>query len=252
MYTKEVGQALHRLRKGKRLTVKYLTQDLITPQHYYHVEKGTSEISVSFLLTLLDRMNVSFNEFAALVQSDLELKKIQFENNQTISERHETFSRDHFTKGQAIDDKNLSNVRDFLVDKEEYFHYEMALFNDYLPHLPQSFVSVMAPTFLKSLANNTMPKAEQINYFKLALNLATYFTEHDALKVAKSILQELETKEHLLSELSVVTFLQFRFIKAILHNSFELASGTIDQLTLWGFDQKAKEFKSFAHKVNLT
>lgn len=252
MYTKEIGQVLHRLRKGKRLTVKYLTQDLITPQHYYHVEKGTSEISVSFLITILDRMNVSFREFAVLVQPDIELKRIQYENNHPILERHNTFSQHHFSKGYSLNDDKLTNVRDFLVNKEEYFHYEMALFNDYLPCLPLNFVSVMAPTFLKKLTNTTIPKEDQINYFKLALNLATYFTEHHALKTAISIVDELETKENLLPDLSIVTFLHFKFIKAVLQDSLEQANRTIDQLILWGFDQTAKQFRSFVRKLGLS
>ncbi|KLI75348.1 MULTISPECIES: helix-turn-helix domain-containing protein [Lacticaseibacillus] len=105
MYTEEVGQALHRLRKGKRLTVKYLTKDVITPQHYYHVEKGTSEISVSFLLTILDRMNVSLREFAVLVQPDIEQKRLHYQKSDAVKEHNATFATTHFTEDNPLDDE---------------------------------------------------------------------------------------------------------------------------------------------------
>lgn len=38
MYQEIIGTTLKEIRKGKKLTVKYLTNGLISPQHYYKVE----------------------------------------------------------------------------------------------------------------------------------------------------------------------------------------------------------------------
>lgn len=51
------------------------------------------------------------------------------------------------------------------------------------------------------------PNFPRINDFKSALNLATYFAEHESLNLAKSIVQELEVKERSLPELPIVSVL---------------------------------------------
>lgn len=70
-----VGKILKQIRKGKKLTVRYLTEDIITPQHYYKVEKGEAYLSSNFLLQILNRMNVSYKEFSILINSEIERKK---------------------------------------------------------------------------------------------------------------------------------------------------------------------------------
>ena len=70
-----VGKILKQIRKGTKLTVRYLTVDIITPQHYYKVEKGEAYLSSNFLLQILNRMNVSYKEFSILINSEIERKK---------------------------------------------------------------------------------------------------------------------------------------------------------------------------------
>lgn len=69
-----IGKTLKRIRLGKNLTVRYLTKNIITPQHYYKVESGSSYLSSNFLIQILNRMNVTLKEFSILVDS--EQKKI--------------------------------------------------------------------------------------------------------------------------------------------------------------------------------
>lgn len=69
------------------------------------------------------------------------------------------------------------------------------------------------------------PHCPRINDFKLALNLATYFAEHESLNLAKSIVQELEVKERSLPELPIVSVLYF--ILASSHNPSPNLAGNI-------------------------
>lgn len=78
MYVECIGSVLYNLRKGKKLTVNYLVKDIITPPHYYKVEKGDTYISSNYLLQILDRMNVSYKEFSLLINSQIEYKKKVF------------------------------------------------------------------------------------------------------------------------------------------------------------------------------
>lgn len=75
MYQEIIGTTLKEIRKGKKLTVKYLTKGLISPQHYYKVEKGDAFLSSNFLFEILDRMNVSYKEFSLLINSNISVKK---------------------------------------------------------------------------------------------------------------------------------------------------------------------------------
>lgn len=70
-----IGQALKKIRKGKKLTVRYITSNIITPQHYYKVEKGEAYLSGNYLLQILSRMNVSYKEFSILINSNNIRKK---------------------------------------------------------------------------------------------------------------------------------------------------------------------------------
>lgn len=78
MYQEIIGTTLREIRKGKKLTVKYLTNGLISPQHYYKVEKGDAFLSSNFLFEILDRMNVSYKEFSLLINSNISIKKNVF------------------------------------------------------------------------------------------------------------------------------------------------------------------------------
>lgn len=78
MYQDCIGSVLHRIRKGKKLTVKYLIQNIITAPHYYKVEKGEAYLSSNYLFQILDRMNVSYKEFSLLLNSQIEKKRNYF------------------------------------------------------------------------------------------------------------------------------------------------------------------------------
>ncbi|WP_301359555.1 helix-turn-helix domain-containing protein [Enterococcus spodopteracolus] len=75
MDDKVIGETLKKIRKGKKLTVKYITSNIISPQHYYKVEKGETYLSCNYLLQILSRMNVSYKEFSILIDSDNSQKK---------------------------------------------------------------------------------------------------------------------------------------------------------------------------------
>ncbi|WP_160299730.1 MULTISPECIES: hypothetical protein [Lacticaseibacillus] len=53
-------------------------------------------------------------------------------------------------------------------------------------------------------------------------------------------------------DLSVVTFLHLKFIKAVLQNNLNHASLVIEQLQAWGFEQKAKQFQSFMKNLEMS
>lgn len=60
------GELYRRLRKGKEIQLKEAAEGIMSPQAVSKFERGDSNITVSNLLLLLDKINVSYEEFFEL------------------------------------------------------------------------------------------------------------------------------------------------------------------------------------------
>lgn len=212
-----IGQTLYKIRKGKNLTVKYLTQGLISPQHYYRVEKGDAYLSGIFLLEILNRMNVSYKEFSILINSKTEKKKEHF-NRRIFPEEPSgnDFFYSHYKSENKDDSLKLEIIKKYLFEKEEFFHYEFTLFNNYL-----RFFNVELVEKLSKTANKYILKLENIPEYRLERikflnNVSYYYLENNKIKEAMSNFNTLNLLvNNNLNDIPMLQLYQYKFLEHI-------------------------------------
>lgn len=62
---KELGKTLRRLRQGKQVSISSLADEHLSKSQISRFERGESEISCSRLLNLLDKLNITIDEFVS-------------------------------------------------------------------------------------------------------------------------------------------------------------------------------------------
>lgn len=63
---KELGKTLRRLRQGKQVSISSLADGYLSKSQISRFERGESEITCSRLLNLLDKLNITIDEFVSI------------------------------------------------------------------------------------------------------------------------------------------------------------------------------------------
>ncbi|HEO6964476.1 TPA: helix-turn-helix transcriptional regulator, partial [Streptococcus agalactiae] len=63
---KELGKTLRRLRKGKKVSISSLADEHLSKSQISRFERGESEITCSRLLNILDKLNITIDEFVSI------------------------------------------------------------------------------------------------------------------------------------------------------------------------------------------
>lgn len=164
------GLTVRKIRKRKHIPANSIYKDLLSRSSYYKYESGISETNANYFLEILNRLNVSLDEFqhtmdegegtdinyewllrqyrVAIYDNDPEMiKQIMKKINDEYSLEKNLKSQHMVTLGNAIlkkmnHDPNLEPERKELVGylfmNENWMHYELVLFNNifFLADLP--------------------------------------------------------------------------------------------------------------------
>jgi transcriptional regulator with XRE-family HTH domain len=176
MFTERIGATLHRLRTGKCLSVRDICDGIITPPHYYNVEKWLSEISASFLFEILRRMHVSVAEFGELLEINMEADCGPIEQ--------------HDIHDEINDADEIARIKRMLFEKDELFYYEVAVLNNYIPSLPVDYILEMLPALEKSMSEQKIFDYGAPAKAKVVLNLISRLINDGLLEIARSVYTE--------------------------------------------------------------
>lgn len=69
----------------------------------------------------------------------------------------------------------IEQIQKFLFEKDQMFHYEFSLFNNFLPYFNSDFIILMMPTTIKYLQTINTKYEYFIENVKYYNNLSTYF-----------------------------------------------------------------------------
>lgn len=213
-------------RKSKNIPIKHIIGEQISESQYHRFIKGKSEISFSKFLYLLDRMNITLEEFSytALNYTD-PLKEGMISIKQSF-EKQDIYSltnlKEEFKlKGQEtkqIKYIHLSCVCSCLISKinietadtskgelnllikylmrvENWGRYELVLFNNTFFLYDVKSIQVLFKSALKLSEKYNSIYSNTLEITKLYSNLILFFLENNEKKFAISIIDNLDLLE---------------------------------------------------------
>jgi len=216
----DISKTYKLLAKDKNIPAKHIYGEEISKAQYYRFINGESEITVNKLLYLLEKINVSLEEFFIIerekndpLKSSMKDILYAFQNNQ--AQQLMNFSDDfykHFQETQidyeqhlAIISENLAYrlegkgiskdlniIKKYLLNVDVWTHYELVLFNN-------SFFLFDYPT-IHLLFDHSVHTSDRFRSFskfseeKLSLysNLIIFSIEHGKTDLSIRVINEIE------------------------------------------------------------
>lgn len=171
---KNYGSTFKWICKSKGLTLSQTSDTIVTPQFLSQFENGKSNIGLDVFIQLLDKLNVTFNEFSIHHASNLDKDQADFladlshamktknqiqlkdlikkENHQlkqdnNIRHQHNLILLKqylHFLDGKEFNDEQIDQIVSYLFETDNWCFYELTLFNNSLFCLPIETIESMS------------------------------------------------------------------------------------------------------------
>lgn len=233
-----LGIVFRDIRTNKGLKLKDIADDNLSLSLLSKFELGDSDISATRLLYLLEKLNISFEEFSILIdfrsQEKHEMREINnlFKENNSFSLRklankyNGLYKKEGLIKFQhkeylcevlanRLDDipvnkKINKDVWSYLIGVENWGYYELTLFNNLIAIFDDKQLPFLSRMALKHAEFYKEVSSIHQEYCQIILNLITIYIEKNQLRLAKQHLdhlyQRLE-KSELLYEKNKLNFL---------------------------------------------
>lgn len=214
-----IGKTLKKIRKDKNIPIQFICDGIMDPGNYWRLENGQIESSFSTVLKLLERMNLSIEEFAEefplnsnshkIYETELvtffknkDLQKLKalkeqiaddLKRDKTMKLTHLYYLTDiYIAKIDENWDAQVSSeqLKKYLAKSNNWNSYELALLNNIL------FIYELDVSYL--FYKTAVSKYSQINKEKmipLTLNMMALAIQHNDKEKLIYILSILETIE---------------------------------------------------------
>lgn len=212
------GETLRYIRKSKKVTLSELAQGEVSVAFLSRFERGDCDISFTHLLNLLNKLNVTIDEFL-YVKNDYEVGDLQqffesinkyvMEDNlhmlQVLHDRMDSLyimkKKIHYLHFSIIaslyvqriskkkpEPKMVKLLSDYLSNVDVWGYYELIVYNNSLFSFPvDQMISLSRMAYEKSMDYSPLGKGEDKKQLIL-INTATVLLEHDRLTEANTFL----------------------------------------------------------------
>lgn len=215
----EFGYYIKNLRKSKELTLKELSQDLMSISFLSKFERNETEITFSYLLNLLNRLNIGFDEFMNITDYNSSYKELlkelnlAYSNNNIIALRYlynkeiELYKKNnirfHYLNSimiksiiynidqsfGKIEIKEAEAIGEFLMGVDYFGDYEISIFGNSLICLEFSTILVILTEIQKKIdASHMLADDLRIKLIHIALNIITISFEQGQIEDMKFVL----------------------------------------------------------------
>ncbi|GAF38814.1 hypothetical protein JCM14202_644 [Agrilactobacillus composti DSM 18527 = JCM 14202] len=194
-----IGHAFSTLRKKRGLHVKELTAGIISESEYYRFINGTIDISMVKFLSLLSRLNISFEEFAFLSEDiDIPQSLNQFSeddfkepihlNSASSFKLSITFYQSHNQiPPKPVIEKSIS----YLLNSESWTHDDLLLFSKTIYFFPCKQRLALLQRAIKGFKRYDGFKQNSADYFKFLCQLLLIALDRKDLTLAKKFMHKL-------------------------------------------------------------
>ncbi|UNT54305.1 helix-turn-helix domain-containing protein [Lysinibacillus capsici] len=236
------GYYIKNLRKSKELTLKELSQDLMSISFLSKFERNETEITFSYLLDLLNRLNIGFDEFINITEYNFAYKELlkelnlAYSNNNIIALKYlynkelELYNKNklrfHYLNSIMIksiiynidqsfgnlDIKEAEAISEFLMGVDYFGDYEISIFGNSLICLEYSTTLLILTEIQKKIDTSYMLADDlRLKLIHVALNIVTISFEQGKMEDMKYVLgitAKLIGKRQLYFEINKLNYLK--------------------------------------------
>lgn len=199
MEINSIGETIKHLRLAKKIPSQSLYTDLLSRQARSNFEKGESDTTVSKFLKLLDRLNISLDEFYVLhtkqesvefhlfsdmasiyYNKDTEglsllIKKLgkEYERTNNIKFHHYKIMVEnmlHILKGEPPSEE-FQQLSNYLINCDSWGYYEIMLFSNSINYFSQDLIDIVFKRSKSVITNFRLLRRYRNEYAMLLLNI---------------------------------------------------------------------------------
>ncbi|HEO3616222.1 TPA: quorum-sensing system transcriptional regulator Rgg2 [Streptococcus agalactiae] len=200
---KELGKTLRRLRKGKKVSISSLADEHLSKSQISRFERGESEITCSRLLNILDKLNITIDEFVSIHSKAHthffillnRVRKYCAEKNVTKlvalleDHNHKDYEKIMikaliFSIDQSIEpnQEELARLTDYIFTVEQWGYYEIILLGNCSRLINYNTLFLLTKEMVNSFAYSEQNKTNKILVTQLAINCLIISIDHSCFE----------------------------------------------------------------------
>lgn len=278
-----IGETIKRLRLAKKIPSQSLYTDLLSRQARSNFEKGESDTTVSKFFILLDRLNISLDEFYVLhtqkesvefhlftdiasvyYKKDIEglillINKLSEEYKRTNNIKYyhykimvENMLRILKNESPSEDFEQLSN---YLMNCDSWGYYEIMLFSNSINYFSQDLIDIVFKRSKDIITNFRILRRYRNEYAMLLLNIINKNILESNFRVAEKYYKEYEEMDEVLqNDMYFQTMrIYFREVLEIVTNKKRATEDLEKVITYLGYfnmSNKQKQCIALLEKLN--
>lgn len=216
--TAEMGALFKKFRLSKKLSLKDVAGDFLSISFLSKFERGESEISLSRFFLLLEKLDVSIEEFYGILANErstnteklLDMVSTAYHQGNSFAlkkyykeemGKYEVSTQKSFLynaimiesflvnlNNKSIGPKKMMEISDYLFSVEQWGKRELIIFGNSLSALNDKVIEALAREILFKTTLFGSNEANQKARIELLINIVAIFLERDLLDLAKDYL----------------------------------------------------------------
>lgn len=245
-----LGSTLRKIRKGKQITLSAVADKHLSKSQISRFERGESEISCIRLINILDKLNISLDEFLILHDKDYTktesfVNLVQYIRKQYSSKNidniksllsvtssfnlnsYETTMIKSILYTLDIDvapsDEELLQLTDYLFNVEKWGYYEIILLGNCVRTINYNSYFLLTKEMIKNYIYSLLNKTNKRLVTQLAINCLIISIDKNKFSDCTYLISEIE--KLLNNELNFYEQTVFLYVTGYFEHKFELENG---------------------------
>lgn len=210
---KELGKTLRRLRQGKQVSISSLADEHLSKSQISRFERGESEISCSRLLNLLDKLNITIDEFVSTHSKThthfftllSRVRKYYAEKNVTkLLKLLEVYAHKDYesTMIKAIlcsieptvepSEEEVTRLTDYLFSVEQWGYYEIILLGNCSRFINYNTLFLLTKEMVTSFAYSEQNKTNKTLVTQLSINCLIISIDYSYFDHSHYLIEKIE------------------------------------------------------------
>ncbi|AXJ13291.1 helix-turn-helix domain-containing protein [Streptococcus pluranimalium] len=212
-----LGQTLRKIRQSKNITITQLEDGCLSKSQISRFERGESEISCIRLINLLNKLNVTIDEFIAIHNSNMlpqfqtlihNIKRLYSRNDVeslkillNVNSKYNTKSLENtmlksilftLTPNISPSEEELIELSDYLFSVEIWGFYEIVLLGNCIRSLSYDTVFLLTKEMVKNYRFSLNNKTNKILVSQLSINCLISSIDNEAFNNCQFLIKAIE------------------------------------------------------------
>lgn len=206
------GPTILDIRKAKKISLKNLLQDQMTPSSYSRFVDGKTETSVNNFVALLENLNVTFDEYLYINNGYQNSRYDQLYRKLTTALKADDAPAlivlNH-VQGDPLNPTARENLVKYLINCETWTHYEIMIFYNFIFIFDVETVIVIQKRLIRVISRYDNLRLYGSEPFRTLVKITMFYLEHGkVLEALESLmdLRDFDIQEEFLFERTMYKF----------------------------------------------